>query len=232
MVAIENNKYNIFYWIIFIIIPIIIHFVYIYFFKIRQYDAIIGIDFGSTFSGYSIIFNSEKDLNIFENNKVISSEFIMYEFKKKGLIIGKEAHDSILFDKNILLDKLYFKIFKRNLSPQNNFTNYVEAASPENKAIEIKYVIREFLRLIKEYIFDNNDKVKKMTRERILWIIAVPPLWDIRGKNLMLEAAKEAEMINCQIILEPEASSLSIFQDSNIDKNLIQNDKTFLYNRF
>ena len=44
----------------------------------------------------------------------------------------------------------------------------------------------------------------------------------------MEEAAKNADMFNCEIILEPEAASLAIFQADNINKNLLLNGKTFL----
>ena len=83
----------------------------------KRYEAIIGIDFGSSFSGYSIIFDSVKDLGFDNNNKIISSEFIMFEEPKRGLMIGDKSHSFMLNDKNIFSDKLYFRRFKKNLNP-------------------------------------------------------------------------------------------------------------------
>ena len=56
----------------------------------------------------------------------------------------------------------------------------------------------------------------------------MPALWGVKGKEIMNKAAYDSEMYDCEIILEPEASSLSIFQGQDIDKELIKKDKTFL----
>ena len=49
----------------------------------------------------------------------------------------------------------------------------------------------------------------------IKWVITVPPLWDIKGKKLMQEQAKNAGMVNLDVVLEPEAASLALFYEDN-----------------
>ena len=193
----------------------------------KRYEAIIGIDFGSSFSGYSIIFDSVKDLGNDDNYKIISSEFIMFEEPKRGLMIGKESHGFMLNDKNVFSDKLYFRRFKKNLNPAIRNYNFVNATYPTDKILELKTLIYHYLELIKIDIY-KNSMIKNLNRAKFKWIITVPALWDVKGKEIMKKAAYDAEMYDCEIILEPEASSLSIFQGKDIDKELIKKGKSFL----
>ena len=189
-------------------------------------QIIIGIDFGSTFSGYSVIFNSNIDFEDSDLNQVISSELIMDKETKIGLRIGKYAH---FFPKNQIEveNKLYFWKFKRSLDPKNN-NNYVYSNIPEGQQIELENVIKGFLVLLREDIQNNNHKIRNININDIKWIIAVPPLWDEKGKKFMKDVAYKSGMIHSEIALEPEAASLAIFHDKNIKKKYLQKGKTFL----
>ena len=93
--------------------------------------------------------------------------------------------------------------------------------------IEIKIVIKEFLKIIREkYV---NQYINNYNLTDIKWVITVPPLWDIKGKKLMQEQAKNAGMVNLDVVLEPEAASLAIFYEDNPTiKKYIQPGKKFL----
>ena len=112
----------------------------------KKNEIIIGIDFGSTFSGYSIIVNSEKDiedLELNDNENIIPTELIMDNETHFGMKIGQAAHDTpkyIIGKKN----HLYFSKFKRNLDPKNN-NNYAYSNYPEGEKIELEDVIKAFL---------------------------------------------------------------------------------------
>ena len=198
----------------------------IFFNKKKEFEAIIGIDFGSTFSGYSIILDSPNDLEIPEHNKIISTELVMFKPTQVGLIIGEKAKEFVKYNE-LKPHNLFFSLFKRNLNPENKCYDKIEASSPLKEEIDLIKVITEYLILIKKKIFENNSIISNK-REKIKWIITVPALWDLNGKELMEKAAKNADMFNCEIILEPEAASLVIFQAENINKNLLINGKTFL----
>ena len=188
-------------------------------------QIIIGIDFGSTFSGYSIIINSNIDFEDSDLNKVIPSELILDKETKIGLRIGKLAQ---IFPKGRveIENKLYFCKFKRNLEPKNN-SNYVGSDIPLGQQIELEYVIKGFLSLLREEI-QNNPKIMNININDIKWIISVPPLWDEKGKKFMKDVAYKSGMIHSEIALEPESASLSIFHDKSIKKKFLKKGKTFL----
>jgi hypothetical protein len=117
-------------------------------------NDVFGIDFGSTASGYSIIYDSLINFDDSDSKEVISSELIMDCETEIGLRIGNKAH---YFPKNRIKpeNKLYFSKFKKNLDPKNN-NNYVESNVPEGVNKELKNIIKGFLILLREEIEINN----------------------------------------------------------------------------
>ena len=229
----ENNKCSIIKC--FLIMSVLIGIIAVVIYFVLNFDiikeknnnmTIIGIDFGSTFSGYSIIYNSNINFEDPDTNQIISSELIMEKDDKIALRIGKKAHN---FPKNRIEkeNKLYFSKFKKNLDPKVN-NNYAESNIPEGVNMELEHVIKGYLLLLKEEIQDNNERIKETNIKDIKWIITVPPLWDDKGKKFMKQVAIKAGMINTEIALEPEAASLAIFHDKSIKKKFLENGRTFL----
>ena len=193
--------------------------------NILEFNIKVGIDFGSTSSGYYIIFDplDEKDIKY----DVISSQILLDKTDKIGLRIGENAYERFKVENN-KTNFLYFTAFKRNLDPKIN-KNLVKSDFPGDE-IELKIVIKEFMKKMRE---EAEGKIKERKSNynlnEIKWIITIPPLWDIKGKKIMEEAAKKVGMANLDVILEPEASSLSLFKEDNkIIKEYIKKDKTFL----
>ena len=184
---------------------------------------IIGLDFGSTQSGYQIFNNSIID---FENGKIITTELIFDSYFKKGLSIGIEAKN---YPKNNIESekKLYFTKFKRNLDPKNK-NNMANSTIPIGGQLENDIVIKEFLILMKEHIIENVGGINYLNIKDIKWILTVPPLLDENAKNKMRELAIKAEMRNVEIALEPEVASLAIFYEKNIGEELLKPKNTFL----
>ena len=191
----------------------------------RKKEIIIGIDFGSTQSGYQIFYNSLID---FQNDMIITTELIFDLYFQRGLSIGNIAHH---FPKENIEkeNKLYFTKFKRNLDPKVK-SNMANSTIPIGGQIPNDVVILEFLRLIKEYIINNsiNNLINYENIKDVTWILAVPPLWDENAKKKMKELAIKAEMSNVQIALEPEVASLAIFYDEKIKKELLKPGTSFL----
>ena len=189
-----------------------------YFFNIKASQTIIGIDFGSTYSGYAIIKEGEKLNDIKLNEKIVKlipSELIADGSEPYSpLRIGHKAHNYNKTDLKIE-KKLYFSKFKINLDPNVNI-NIISADIPRNQSLKLDTVIEGYLTLFRKEIFDDNRELKN--NNNIKWILTVPPLWDDKSKKDMKEFAFQAGITNPEIVLEPEAASLAIFYDEGINR--------------
>ena len=108
----------------------------------KKNEIIIGIDFGSTQSGYQIFYNSEIMLEGNENSKIIPTELIFDNYFQKGLSIGQQAK---YFPKENIEkeNKLYFSKFKRNLDPRIK-NNMADASIPIGKQLENDIVQNQY----------------------------------------------------------------------------------------
>jgi molecular chaperone DnaK (HSP70) len=102
------------------------------------------------------------------------------------------------------------------------------ASIPVGKQLENDIVITEYLRLLKDYIINNEEKINYTNIKDVKWVLTVPPLWDDNSKNKMKELAMKADMSNVEIALEPEVDSLAIFYDKNIKKEILKQGTSFL----
>ena len=195
--------------------------------------TIIGIDLGSTSSAYTII-NSDDDLNNFEwEFENITSEIILdSNYSCNPSEIGKVAH---YIQKNDFKfqNRAYFSFFKKELDPKENNNNRfnieVEATSPKDSKIYLSKIFEGYLTLIRKKInIDNRNRIKHLNNTK--WILTIPPLWDKEGKEFMKNIAQLSGMNDIDIALEPEASSLAIFDSLDIEGNKINLKKgdTFL----
>ena len=80
--------------------------------NLTEISAIIGIDFGATFSGYCIYFDSIEELK--EKNGLIPSKLLLDKGSKTALFIGKEDESNFKGAPNNK-NYLYFTRFKMNL---------------------------------------------------------------------------------------------------------------------
>jgi molecular chaperone DnaK (HSP70) len=60
------------------------------------------------------------------------------------------------------------------------------------------------------------------------WVITVPAIWNDYGKQLMIECSQTAGIHDISIALEPEAASLTMFNDDIVEKNLKTKGKKFM----
>ena len=193
--------------------------------------SIIGIDFGSSFSGFSFAIDRK---NIENNNKNIQpTEIIIERNTKKGYNYGTQAHDAI--DNKRTNDYIYFNKMKTQLDPEkleNGKSDYlIEADYPKGYKMELKIVIIEYLKFISDDALKELNMKKtnyKYEKNEIKWVVTVPAIWDEFGKQFMRQCAKEAGMEDVSIALEPEAASLTIFDDNFISKELKKPGKIFM----
>ena len=190
-----------------------------------EYNIIVGIDFGSTKSGYYIIFNAFNNQEIIYNK--ISSQIILSKINNACLYIGDKALNYLKgnkYDSNIL----YFDTFKKYLDP-NNYNNLIKSDYPGDE-IELNIIMQEYMSKMKEEIENQiKERNKEYNIDEIKWIISISPLLNIKQKIIIENIAKKIGISNLDIILEPQAETLYIFKEENkLLKNFIKNDKTFL----
>ena len=195
--------------------------------KSYKQKVIIGLYFGSYSSGYYIIQDNNIQSNI---SGTFLSELILDEETQKGFKYGDEAHN---YKKNEIKNstKIYFSKFKKYLDPRNNendYNNLIESDFPLGHKIPLKTIIIQYLSLFKKDNIDNYlDNINKDKYE-IKWILTVPGLWDEKGKIFMNNICGYLGIENSEIILEQEASSLSMLYDNNVNKKYLQNNNNFI----
>ena len=129
---------------------------------------IIGIDFGSSFSGFSLL--KSKNGKDIEDKYIYSSEITLNKWTDKVVEIGK---DSIFTYQNNKKDYIYFKNIKINLdhkrrkklNPKGN--EMIESYFPNGNSRKLEIVIKEYLRKISDIALEtfngksSNNKYSK-----------------------------------------------------------------------
>ena len=210
--------------------------------KKKNYDneflkkPIIGIDFGSSFSGFSIL--QKKNGKDIEDNYIFTSEITLKKETGEVVEIGK---DSLFKYQNNMNDYIYFQNLKMNLDHKKRKNvntkgdEIIESFFPKEikYSIKLKIVIKEYLKKISENALNilNRKKAntnKTYSKKDIQWVVTVPAIWNEHAKQFMRDCAKKAGMKDIIISLEPEAASLTMFEDPNIDDTLKKKDKIFM----
>ena len=222
-----NNYNNRIFSILILIFAIIIYFVFQNFPKKKKEQSflIIGIDFGSSFSGYSILANRDFDFEDHDYNKIYYSEIILDKESKIGKKIRKGNDKSILkIDEN----ELYFSHFKKFLDKNNDFEKtFIESNIPKGEKVILDNVIKGFLNILVNSITEDLERLN-LNLEKAKWIISAPCFWNDIGKNYLKKLAKNIRLFNTEILLEPEAVSLAIFYDKYINKKYITQGTKYL----
>ena len=190
---------------------------------------IIGIDFGSSYSGFSFGIDSETIETKYEN--IEPTILVIEKETRKGYKYGNEADN---FMSNGRDNKyIYFDRIKTKLDPKlanNDQTEiYIEASFPKKYKMLLKLIIAEYLRLFSDNILKYvNLKGKSYSKDDIQWVITVPAIWNDYGKQLMIDCSRKAGMNDISIALEPEAASLTMFNDNIVEKYLKEKGKKFM----
>ena len=190
---------------------------------------IIGIDFGSSYSGFSFGIDKETIETKYEN--IEPTILVIEKETRKGYKYGNEADNFMSNGRNN--NYIYFDRIKTKLDPKlaNNDQSeiYIEASFPRNYKMPLKLVIKEYLRLFSDNILNYvNLKGKSYSKDDIQWVITVPAIWNDYGKQLMVECSRKAGMHDISIALEPEAASLTMFNDNIVEKDLKEKGIKFM----
>ena len=198
-----------------------------------MYEVVVGIDFGSSGSGYAYSFYNKDDINhgiIFGANvdNKVPTEIILDD---KNFIIqfGAECKH-YLKEKGINIGH-YFKDIKIQLYNKNKFIK----AKNSGKELPLKLVIQKILEKLKELAI-NEIKSKKplISESKIKWVVTVPAIWGENEKGVMMDACMEAGLIDQNtdkslfFSLEPEAASLYCLNNGNIDKTFFKEGEYYI----
>lgn len=200
-----------------------------------MYEVVVGIDFGSSGSGFAYSFFDKK--NIFHGQIYGAS----VDSKVPSEIILDDENNVVQFGTNCIkyltekgLDcNHYFKGIKMHL--YDNKSKII--AQNSGKELPLKLVIQKVLETIKDIaineISDSRPSLREET-EKIKWVVTVPAIWDEHQKNVMMESCIGAGLINNNtdksifFALEPEAASLYCSSNKEIDQNYFQNGEYYI----
>jgi len=197
-------------------------------------EVIVGIDFGSSGSGFAYAFkDNEKEIingYIPRANAIdkVPSEIIL-DKNKETLRFGAECKDFIR--KNNLKECLYFKEIKMNLYEKKT---EIQANNSEKK-LPLKLVIQRVLEQLKDLeIKDIKTKHPNINNNNIKWVVTIPAIWEEFEKNIMMEACIKAGLIKEEddkslfFALEPEAASYYCIENKSLDKNLMREGDCYI----
>lgn len=196
-------------------------------------EVVVGIDFGSSGTGYAYSFNNPENINLgtFENqgtNRKVPTEIILDKYLNIKAF-GEECKQYIEINR-LNNGELYFKNIKMNLYSNQNIIR------PENciRQFNIIDIIAKVLIFVKkEALREIKNKRTKINEENIKYVVTVPAIWNEKQKGIMIKASEKAGLFNKStnrfnfFALEPEAAALYCSQDKDIDPSYIMPGKTY-----
>ena len=198
-----------------------------------MYDVVVGIDFGSSGTGFAYSFLNKN--NIIHGKAHCSSA----DYKVKTEIILDDKNYIVQFGDECvkylkekgLQNGHYFKAIKMELYANKDTI----IAKNSGKELPLKLVIQKVLERIRDLaIKEILKKRPKQQMEKIKWVVTVPSIWDEHQKCIMMDSCIGAGLINKNtdkslfFALEPEAASLYCSIDKGIDKNYIKEGEYYI----
>jgi len=196
--------------------------------KIHNKICVVGIDFGTTHSGFAFAFTNNP--NVIISSPVKEASCVLYDranneflafgedarnvyhklLAGKGLLDeftspGESALDLVLFDQNVKL-RIFDEVY------QNNFE--------EEYGVSLISTVAEMLQHLKSQALKSIHKIKPdISSEQILWVCTVPSMWKEFDKQFMRNAAWKAGLIDIAssnslvIALESECTSVIALEE-------------------
>jgi len=190
-------------------------------------EIIVGIDFGSSGSGFSYAFNDNKDEIIHGmiyganvDNKVPTE--IILDDNNNTIRFGAECKE-YMKSRGLKVGH-YFKEIKMNLYEKKT---EIQAKNSE-KILPLKLVIERILEKLKGMAIGEIKKHRPSVQNNIKYVVTVPAIWEEFQKNIMMEACINAGLIgedddkSLFFALEPEAASYYCLNNKSIDQNLMK----------
>ena len=189
-------------------------------------EVVVGIDFGSSGSGFAYAFNDNKEeiihgmINGANVDNKVPTEIILDD-KNNTIRFGVECVEYL--KKKGLKAGHYFKEIKMNLYDKKTEIQ----AKNSGKIFPLKLVIQRVLEKLKDLAIEQ-IKVNRPTILNIKYVVTVPAIWEEFQKNIMMEACINAGLIKEEddkslfFALEPEAASYYCLNNKSIDQTLMK----------
>ena len=202
----------------------------------KNYEVVVGIDFGSSGSGFAYSFineNKENKINYCDIpgsdiDKKVPTEIILDD-DNYTLQFGSSCK-RYLQEKGLNIGH-YFKNIKMNLYKRKDSIKSINS----NKILSLSLVIQRVLEKLKELCLEQLNKLwKNIDEKKIKWVVTVPAIWGNFEKGIMIEACENAGLINKNedkslfFALEPEAASIYCSKCGDIKKEYIENGKYYI----
>jgi len=201
-----------------------------YFQKEKLY---ISIDFGNYKCRYAYNFGGNKNAIYEGKMQSIPSVIILNKSSYTAKNYGwKSIHSIENYNENEKNQIIFLNNLKLNL-----YNKKIGQKLDDKEIISIEYTkskgIIEFLRSFSDDALEEINSFKKNEYEKynkseVNWIISTPKIWDDYSKLNLIKFGKEAGMNNIDLVLEPEAATLSFFYDKFIDIKYKQEGQYFM----
>ena len=187
-----------------------------------NYEVVVGIDFGSSGSGYAFsFFDNNKicycDMPGVDINKKMPTEIIL-DGKNEVVAFGAKCKD-YLKEKGLHQGN-YFKGIKMHLYERKKEIK----ACNSDKVLPLELVIQKVLEKLKDLCVEQLQKSWKIEESNIKWVVTVPAIWGEIEKDIMMKACENIGLISENdnkslfFALEPEAASYYCSREGNLDK--------------
>ena len=196
-------------------------------------EVVVGIDFGSSGSGFAYAFKDNEDEIIHGmiqganvDNKVPTE--IILDDNNYTLTFGRECIE-FLKTKGTKAGH-YFKEIKMNLYGKKTEIQ----AKNSDKILPLALVIQRVLEKLKDLAIAEIKKNCPIAQNNIKYVVTVPAIWEDFQKNIMMEACINAGLIKEEddkslfFALEPEAASYYCLKNKSIDQNLMKEGNYYI----
>ena len=191
-------------------------------------EVVVGIDFGSSSSGFAFAFCDNKNEIIHGHIYGESADYkvpteIILDNSNKTVKFGIECKEYMR--KRGSKAGHYFKDIKMKLYERKT---EIQANNSE-KVLPLKLVIQRVLEQLKDFAIGEIKRIRpNIQNNNIKYVVTVPAIWEEYQKNIMMEASINAGLIKEEddkslfFALEPEAASYYCLNNKSIDQNLMK----------
>ncbi|XP_052762163.1 heat shock 70 kDa protein 12A-like [Mya arenaria] len=191
--------------------------------------VIAGMDIGTSNSGYAFMFTSDPTSIYTAMGEEREPTCVLLNPDKTFNAFGKQALQKYTeLEPEEHQSYYFFHHFKMKLYESKNLTRETTLNDQTGKDIKAMDVYIIVLKYFKRRVMEHVGQVKSdetshgLSSRQIMWMLSIPAIWTDAVRQFMREAAKNAELENLRLVLEPEAGALFA-----IDKQLnLREDKS------